>query len=433
MNRKIELMTKTVLHRETRMRMVWTGLALVFSLSTGAGADENSKENAIAIKAGKIITITGKEISPGIILIRDGKIEAVGKNVKIPWDAGVIDASDKVVMPGWIEAHTSKGLDRGNENVASVPYVSVFDSINPAAPFFEDSLRQGITTLHVSPGNSTLIGGRGMAVHPVGVTVEEMAVARDLFMKISLKPKSGQSRMAHLAALRKEFSTILRYMADLKEKREVKASGDKGKKPDLELDIKREAMANLLQGKMWALVYCPDASSVLRAIDLSRQFKFKMKLVVGHDAWKAAKEIAAAKLEVILDPSLVYWETDEEKHDEVLRIAPIAFWKAGVKFAFQTDPSRFGTSYMWYQAATAVKYGLPREEALKAGTIYPARILGLADRMGSIEKGKAADLVILTGDPLDTMTWVDTVLVGGRVVYERSKDEKLKRILDLVK
>ena len=213
----------------------------------------------------------------------------------------------------------------------------------------------------------------------------------------------------------------------------MKASGEKEKKPDLELDIKREAMANLLKGKMWAMVYCPDASSVLRAIDLSKKFKFKMKLVVGPDAWKAAKEIAGAKLEVILDPSLVYWETDEEKHEEVLRIAPIAFWKAGVKFSFQTDPTSFGTSYMWYQAATAVKYGLPREEALKAGTLHAAQILGLDDRIGSIEKGKAADLVILTGDPLDTMTWVDSVLVGGEVVYERSGDEKLKRILDLIK
>ena len=116
----------------------------------------------------------------------------------------------------------------------------------------------------------------------------------------------------------------------------------------------------------------------------------------------------------------------------VHRIAPIAFWKAGVKFAFQTNSSRFGTSFMWYQAATAVKYGLPRDVALKAGTLYPAQILGLSDRVGSIEKGKAADLVILTGDPLDTMTWVDSVLVDGRVVYQRSKDDKLKRVLDLI-
>ena len=415
------------------MRMAWILGAFLLVLSTGSNAGEIAREKAVAIKAGKIITISGKEISPGVILVRDGKIVSVGKNVKIPWDAEVIDASTKVVMPGWIEAHTSRGLDRGNENVPSVPYVSVFDSINPASPFFEDSLRQGITTLNVSPGNATLIGGRSMAVHPVGMTVEEMAVAPDLFMKISLQPASGKSRMSHLAALRKEFATIRRYIAELKEKREVQASGKKEKKENLELDIKKEAMANLLQGKMWALVYCPDASSVLRAIDLAKQFSFKMKLVVGPDAWKAAKEIAEAKLEVILDPSLVYWETDEEKHDEVLRIAPIAFWKAGVKFSYQTDPNQFGTSYMWYQAATAVKFGLPRDVALKAGTLYPAQMLGLGDQFGSIEKGKAADLVILTGDPLDTMTWVDSVLVGGKIVYQRSKDEKLKRVLDLIK
>lgn len=405
-----------------------TALAALVILGTVSGQTIRL-EPKTAIKCGKIITVSGEEIDNGIILISGGKIEAVGKDLEIPWDAKVIDASNKVVMPGWIEAHSFRGTDRPNENLPSVPYVSVWDSINPVDPYFEDCLRQGITTVYVTPGNQTMIGGQGVVVRTSGTTVEEMTVVKNLAMKISLEPRRGLSRMAHVAALRRELDDILQYIADLKEKREVKTSTDKTKPEEIELEFKREAMVALLEGKMWAHVYCPDAASVLKAIELSRQYKFKMKLVLGWDAWKAADEIAKEKLEIVLDPTITYWDTDEERHEEVLRVAPAAFSKAGVKFSFQTDGGSFGTSYLWYQAATAVKYGLPRAEAIKAATLYAAQFLGMGDRLGSIEKGKDANLVILTGDPLDSMSWVDSVVIEGNVVYERSKDEKLKRVL----
>ncbi|RPH49243.1 MAG: amidohydrolase, partial [Planctomycetota bacterium] len=117
----------------------------------------------------------------------------------------------------------------------------------------------------------------------------------------------------------------------------------------------------------------------------------------------------------------------------VRRFGAGALAKAGVKLAFQTDSLPYGTSYLWYQAAVAVKNGLSRAEALRAATLAPAEILGLGTRLGSIEKGKDANLVLLTGDPLDAQSWVDTVLIEGKVVYERSKDEKLKRVLEVKK
>ncbi len=410
------------------MRTAWATIAVFATLATASGRSIRY-DTKTAIKCGRIITVSGEEIENGIILIGGGKIEAVGKNIEIPWDAKVIDASGKVVMPGWVEAHTIRGVDRPNEMMPSVPYVSVWDSINPVDPYFEDSLRQGFTTLYVSPGNFTLIGGQGVVVRPTGYTVEAMTVAKNLAMKISLESRRGMSRMAHLAALRKEFDDVIEYIAQLKEKREVKTSTDKKDAEEFELDVKREAMVHLLEGKMWAFVYCPDAASVVKAIEFVRQYKIKAKLVVGRDAWKAADEIAKAGFEVVLDPDLAYWETDEDRHEEVLRVAPLAFAKAKVKFAFQTGGGSFATSYMWYQAATAVRYGLPRDQAIKAATLHAAEILGMADRFGSIEKGKDANLVVLTGDPLDSQTWVDSVVVDGRVVYERSKDEKLKRVL----
>ncbi len=383
-------------------------------LALPAAAPEDA---VVAIKGARVIPVSGPELESATIILRGGRIEAVGKDLEIPWDAKVIDGAHKVVIPGLIEAHTSRGTDRPNERLASVPFVSTFDSINPVDPFYEDALRQGITTLCVMPGNDTMIGGQGCVVRPTGVTAESMMVVKNVAMKISLKPRAGMSRMAHMAALRKELSEA----ANL-------AKEKKG-----EPDPRREPLSRLLKGLLPAFIYCPTASDVHRALEISETSGLKVKLVLGRDGWKAAAEIAKKGVDVILDPELEYWETDDERHDEVRRFSGEAIAKAGVKYAFQTDSMIHGTTYLWYQAATAVKNGLSRAEALRAITLAPAEILGLGARLGSIEKGKDGNLVVLTGDPLDAGTWVDTVLIEGKIVYERSKDEKLKRVMEVRK
>ena len=389
------------------------------------------KDDILAVKAGRIITAAGDEIVDGVILIRDGKIEAVGKGIEIPWDAKVIDVSKQVVAPGFIETHTWRGVDRANENVPSVPFVSTFDSVNPLDPYFEDGLRQGVTTMFVAPGNGTMIGGQGCVLKPVGSITESMVIVKNHALKLSLDPRPGMSRMAHLAALRRELDEVVDFLKEHEEKRREVPTAAAGAPtgPAPEMEIKREVMAKFLQGKLAAFVYCPTASDVLRAIELSKKYKFRMKLVLGRDTWKAAADIAREKLEVILPADMIFWETDEEKHEEVLRVLPAIFAKAGVKFAFQTEMSSSGAGYLWYQAAAAVRHGLPKADAVRAVTRTPAEILGLDARLGSIEKGKDANLVVLTGDPLDARTWVDQVLIEGKTVYERSKDVKLKKIL----
>jgi imidazolonepropionase-like amidohydrolase len=407
------------------MRAVFA--ALVLAASFGANSP---KDDLLVIKAGRIITVSGEEIVDGVILVREGKIEALGKGIEVPWDAKVLDVSKLVVAPGFIETHTSRGVDRANENVPSVPFVSTFDSVNPLDPYFEDALRQGITTMFVAPGNGTMIGGQGCVLKPGGSITEAMTLVKNHALKLSLDPRPGMSRMAHLAALRRELDDVLDYLKEHEEKkREVPVAAGASAGPAPEMEIKREVMAKFLQGKLAAFVYCPTASDVLRAIELSKKYKFRMKLVLGRDTWKAADDIAKEKLEVILPADMIFWETDEEKHEEVLRVMPAIFSKAGVKFSFQTDMSSSGSGYLWYQAAAAVRHGLPRADAIRAATRTPAEILGIDARVGSIEKGKDANLVVLTGDPLDARTWVDQVLVEGKVVYERSKDAKLKKIL----
>jgi len=404
-----------------------SSLGIVIALSALPGA---ARDEALVVKVGRILTISGEEITDGMIVIRDGKIEAVGKGIEVPWDAKVIDATKSVAMPGFIEAHTFRGVDRPNENVPSVPFVTTFDSVNPLDTYFEEALRQGITTMFVAPGNWTMIGGQGCVLKPVGAITEAMTVVKNHALKISLEARPGMSRMAHLAALRRELDEVVEFLKDREEKRaEVPAAAGGTPTPAPEMEIKREVMAKFLQGKLAAFVYCPTATDVLRAIELSKQYKFRMKLVLGRDTWKAAPDIAREKLEVILPGEMIFWETDEEKHEEVLRVLPAIFAKAGVKFAFQTDGSAVGSSYLWYQAAAAVRHGLPRAEALKAATLVPAETLGLGARLGSLEKGKDANILLLTGDPLDARTWVDQVIVEGSVVYERSKDTKLQRVL----
>lgn len=391
------------------MKSSW--VAVMALLVVGAAPDDT----AVAIQGVRVIPITGPELENATVVIRGGKIQAFGKDVEIPWDARVIDGARKVVMPGFIEAHTSRGTDRPNERLSSVPFISTFDSINPVEPYFEDSLRQGITTLCVMPGNDTMIGGQGCVVHPGATTTEAMMVVKNVALKISLKPRPGVSRMAHLAALRRELADAFQ---EFKEKK-----GDS--------DPRREPMGLLFKGLLPAFVYCPTASDVHRAIELADTYKFKATLILSRDGWKASGEIVKKGCDIILDPELEYWETDEERHDEIRRFGAEAPAKAGIRFALQTDGLPYGSGYLWCQAATMVKNGLSRGEALRSVTQSPAEILGLGKRIGSIEKGKDANLILLTGDPLDSQTWVDMVLIEGRIVYERSKDEKLKRVLEV--
>ncbi len=382
----------------------------------------------LAIKAGSIITITGADIKNGTILIEDGIIKAVGKKVEIPWDAFVIEAKDRVVMPGFVLAHTSSGLDRANENIPEVPFLSTFDSIDPVSFYFEDSLRDGVVAMLVLPGNNTLLGGTGTVVKPYGRTVEAMLIKRYTGLKISLLPARNTSRMGHMQRFR-------RYMTDLKDYLEEyehrKADAKEEKKPfDEEIDIRKQPMVDLLNKKLTAFIYCDRASDVPKAIEIHETHKFNTVLVLSTDCYKAAGLIAQKKLPVILPSQLVIWETNEETNEEEMKVIPMIFHKAGVKFAFQTDTSQYGSRYLWYQAATAVRHGMKRTEALKSITLYPAQFIGVDDRLGSIQAGKEATFIFLTSDPFDAQAWVDKVMIAGEIVYEKEKDQRLKKLLE---
>jgi imidazolonepropionase-like amidohydrolase len=443
-------------------------LVLVLAVAAPLAAQDR-----VAIKGGRVLPVAGPPIDGGVVLIHKGKIEAVGKDVAIPADAKVIDATGKVVVPGFIEAHSTRGMDQANETNPNVPFLSVVDAIDPIQDYFEECRRNGITTVAVVPGNNTMFGGQAAVVKTYGSIVDDMIVKRGVGIKLSLKPAGDRNRMGHVATIRKELDDAKAALADQKKVADAKpAAADKpgnDAPPDLAANddptqqprrrpmggggganfgaapdaaLVREALTKLLKGDMLAFIYCELAMDVPQALKLIKEYGLKAVLVLGPDCHKAVKQIAAAKLPVVLDPTLVYWETDPRTGEEKQIALPKVYRDAGVPVTFQVTgggagtlfraanlPPTVGTNYLWFQAATAVKYGTPADEALAAITLRPAEALGVGKTKGSIEVGKDADLAILTGDPLKLDTWVETTMIGGRVVYERENDRKLKALL----
>lgn len=450
-------------------RLAALTLAGLFLASGPSAAQEQ-----LALKGGKIVPVSRPPIDGGVILIRDGKIEAVGKDLAIPSDYRVIDAKGKVILPGFIEAHSSRGMDQANERNDNVPFLSVVDAIDPGQEYFEDCLRNGVTTVAIVPGNDTMFGGQAAVIKTAGGFVDQMIVKRQAGLKISLKPALTRSRMSHLVSLRKELDAARDALQELANKpatttparsvqtpqRDDEEQSAEPQQPlpatrgtqegatesPIDVSIRREALVRLLKGEVPAFIYCDAAMDVPHALKLTQEYKLKTILVLGHECYKAAKLVAASKLPVILDPTLVFWETDPRTGEDKKIIVPKVYRDAGVKMTFQVTgiaggtsfrapdlPATLGTSYLWYQAATAVKYGLPAPDALEAITLRPAQVLGIDAMSGSVQPGKDADLVVLTGDPLKINTWVHSTLVRGKVVYERDKDRKLPHLLPATK
>lgn len=381
----------------------------------------------LLVRGARVITASGPELRRGSVLIKDGKVARVARRIKAPADVPVLDCANRIVMPGFVLAQTSRGLERQNERVQVTPYVSVLDSLDPSNVFFEGSLRDGHLTILVMPGDATVIGGMGRIVRPVGLTVEEMTVVADAGMKISLVPRTN--RASQLAQIRKHFDDAKRHLA--------KKLRDADKKPTgstaidlaaLSVDRRKEATLRLLRGEIPAYISCGTAGDVLHALRLTKDYGLDTRLFVGPGIWRAAKMLAKHKVPVILGPTMESTETDPETGEPVTRNLPKILRDAGVSFAVTSDPSSLGGRYLWYQAACLVRYGIPRDQAIRAVTLDAARAIGLGERKGSLEAGKDGDLLVLTDDPLSGKAWVDKAIVGGRIVYDRLKDPRLAEV-----
>jgi imidazolonepropionase-like amidohydrolase len=399
-------------------------LALLLAVSLPA-------QEAVAIKAGKVLTMAGAPLTDAVILIENGRIAKIGTALDPSWNARLIDASDKTVAPTWILAHTAGGIAGGaSENLANVPYLTVEDGVDPASDFFEDALRNGIGTIHVMPGDRTLIGGRGLIVRPVGRTVADMTVGKG-GLKLSLDAGDG-SRIAHIGKLRRALEDVQTYQRDLERRRaefdQAKAAGaTKDAAFTEEADSERKPVIALLEGKSTAFLYVPSAAEMTEALLIRTRHGFPTVLVLGGKCHPALRALSRQETPVVLDPDLEVWDTDPETEEETLVCPAARCFELGVPFALSIGTNG-AQRFPWWQMATAIRHGVDRRTALAAMTTVPARLLGLEADLGSLEQGKIANLQILTGDPLAATTWVDTVLIEGQVVYERAKDRRLRHL-----
>ncbi len=406
-----------------------TGLAALLAVPSAA-------QDQLVVKAGTLHTFAGDPIQNAVILIENGRITAIGSadEIEAPWNAKVVDATNMVVLPTWVLAHTPGGLSGGNENMANVPFLTVQDAIDPSDTFFDEAIRNGVGTLHVIPGNSTLLGGRGMVVRPYGKTVEDMTVRDAGGLKLSLQADRGNSRMAQIRALRNALKDAQDAKAELERQRtewqkEKDAGATEKKEFDGEIDELKKPVVDLIDGALTGYLFVPSAAEVPEVARLKEQYPaMKLVLVLGPSCYKAADRLKELGYPIVLeDESIEYVERDPETGDETTVCPPKVFADAGIEFAISLSQSgNSARRYPWWQMATMVRHGVDRGVALRSLTTVPARILGVDAEFGTLEVGKVASLQVLEGDPLAATTWTRWVVLEGEVAYDKTADKRLQ-------
>lgn len=383
-----------------------------------------------AIINGRIHTMTGQVLDGGTILMDAGKIKAVGANLAVPANTEIIDARGKFVMPGIVDAHTHIGIFEqgigfegadGNEMThPATPHLRALDAINPLDKAFQGAIAGGVTSLTVAPGSANVIGGQVLAMKTWGQVVDDMIIQEPLGLKIAFgeNPKrvySGQkispsTRMAVAAILRENLVAARNYM----EKSE-KAKADPDKTPDR--DLKLEILVKVLKKEIPLRAHAHRADDIITAIRIAEEFDVNICIEHCTEGHLIADFLAAKGVSAIVGPTLGTRPKVELMNTTFK--TPGILHKAGVKVALTSDHPVFPVQQLPIQAALAHKDGLPEEEALKAITINAAEIMGIAHRVGSIEVGKDADIVIFSGHPFDWKSQVEKTLIDGEIVYER--------------
>jgi imidazolonepropionase-like amidohydrolase len=393
----------------------------------------------LAIKGGTFLTPDG-QIEGGVLLIDREKIIALGKDVTIPLDAKVIDAKGKFIMPGMIDAHCHTGLwadgvgtenGDGNEMTDPVtPHLRAIDAIHPEDMAFKDLREAGVTTINTGPGSANVIGGQTAAIKTSGRTVDEMLLLAPCGMKMALgenprrvyggQKKCPSTRMGNAAVLREWLTKAQGYLEKWesyeRKLAEYRAKKDDAKEPEpLEKDLRLEALGRVLKGEIRIHLHAHRADDILTAIRITDEFSIKnMVLLHATEGYKIADILAERKIPCLIGP--IFCSRVKYEMRGLNPKNPAILSKAGVEIAIQTD-SLSAVKYILFDAALAAREGMDEEEVLKAITIYPAQILGIADRVGSLEEGKDADIVIMSGYPLDVKgSKVEKVFINGKEV-----------------
>lgn len=382
----------------------------------------------LAICGGRVFTMAGPVLDQGTVLIKDGKIEQVVDGVYIPPGYEKIDVTGKVVMPGLIDAHCHLGIveevfreegDDCNETSDPVtPHLRVIDAINPADLGFRDALAGGVTTVVVAPGSANVLGGEMAAMKTVGLITDEMIIRFPAGLKAALgeNPKRSYGRDKKAPSTRMASAGILREALARAEDYLGKRESAGGEKQPPDRDLKLEALVRVLKKEVPLRVHAHRADDIMTAVRIAREFK--IDLVIEHctEGHLVAEHLARLNVPAIVGP-IITNRAKPEMQGLSLETAR-AMAEKGMRFAIMTDHPVVPVQYLAASAGLAVKGGLTEERALRAITIDAAEILGLAGRLGSLEPGKDADIVIFSGHPFDVRSGVERVLVDGRVVLE---------------
>ena len=399
---------------------------LPLAVLLGLAASLSAQEKPVAFTGAQIITIAGEPIANGVLVVQHGKILAVGAagSVAIPAGAEIHDATGKVLMPGLVDSHSHVGGGSGGDGSGPIqPDARVLDSIDARSPSIQKAQSGGITTVNVMPGSGHLISGQTLYLK-----LRDAGTVDGLLIKLADGSNAGGLKMANgtnsirtspfpgtraksAALVREQYIKAQEYKAKIE-----RAKGDAEKMPARDLGL--EELVEVLDGKRIVQHHTHRHDDILTVLRLSKEFGYKVVLHHVSEGWKVATEIAAAHAAcsvIMIDSPGGKLETRDADWK-----TPAVLEKAGVLVGFHTDDPICDSRRFIRAAALGVRAGMTRTGALEAVTINNAKILGLEARVGSLEAGKDADFILLSGDPLSTYTHVEQTWVEGSKVFDLS-------------
>jgi imidazolonepropionase-like amidohydrolase len=391
----------------------------------------------VAIVGGRVVPINGDPVDDGTVLVTDGKITAVGAGLAVPDGVPVISAHGSWVLPGFIEAHGHVGVHEEAEGWAGsdsneltepvTAHVRALDAINPADLGFRDAVSGGVLAVNVNPGSGNPIGGQTAALKCWGRTVDEMLLRAPAGMKSALgenpkrvygeRKQTPATRLGTAAVIRGALVDAANYLAKLDAE---ERKPEEERKP-IDRDLKLEALGRVLRREIPWRQHCHRADDIATALRIAEEFGYELIIDHGTEAHLLADILAAKNIPVIIGPLFTSRSKVELRNRSLDNPGKLA--AAGVTIAITTDHPVVPINFLAHQAALSVKHGLDRDTALRALTINPARIIGIDDRLGSIEPGKDADLVVWSGDPLDVLSRVEHALIDGTEIYSYAGGE----------